>query len=66
MFEGANQNLIVYESLDLDQQKFDYIKNTKAILNKVSNKAIAMESKDGGKRVGRNIVTHDNDGSIST
>lgn len=68
MFEGANGNLIVYETMGLDQQKFKYFRNTKAIVNNGSEKALAVESKeeDGQTRLGRNIISVDNDGALPT
>ena len=65
-FEGANGNLIVYEQMGLVQQQFEYIKNTKAILNPASQKALAVESKEenGLMRLGQNIISVDNDGAL--
>lgn len=66
MFEGANGNLITYTGMGLDQQKFNYVKATKAMVNQVSKKAISLEHKDNMKTVGMNIVTNDNNGAAQT
>ena len=60
MFEGANKNIITYQDMHLDQQKFDYNKNTKSIFNTVSHTALASENEpnaETGYRVGKNILT---------
>jgi hypothetical protein len=66
MFEGANGNLIVYESMGLGQQQFDYVKASKGIINQGSGKALAVESQGeiGNMRLGQNIIAVDNDGAL--
>lgn len=64
MFEGANMNVITYELIGLDQQKFVYNKDTKVITNSVSGKALSSENlstETGGYRVGRNIIASELD-----
>ena len=59
MFEGANKNIITYQDMHLDQQKFDYDKKTKSIFNPVSKAVLASENdpnSDTGYRVGRNVI----------
>lgn len=59
MFEGANKNVITYESLGMDQQKFVYDRNTKIISNTASGLALQSETNDSNPknyRVGKNIV----------
>lgn len=66
MFEGANGNLIVYASMGLGQQQFDYGRNTKAIVNQASAKALAVESQGdaGSMRLGKNIISVADDGAL--
>jgi len=63
MFEGANKNIITYQDMHLDQQKFNYDKNTKQILNSVSHQALASENEDSdiGYRVGKNVLVESSD-----
>jgi hypothetical protein len=51
--------MITYDNLHLDQQKFTYNRDTKAITNSASGLALASEnesSESGGYRVGKNII----------
>ena len=63
MFEGQNKNVITYEAMSMDQQKYKYDKDSRQITNTATGLVIAVENQKNGKqvRIGKNIIAEKSD-----
>ena len=59
LFEGFNKNVITYADQSLNNQKFSYNRNTKIIMNTVTEQALSIQKDQEGEalRIGQNVVT---------